>query len=80
MHDADFPLAHDIQAAIFPRALFQDFLAGADPLHSDASRQFLQLAFVDLALEVEQMTDQAARRADRDAVRRRTRAPRGCRR
>src|SRR4029077_13650416 len=54
------------QTAIFPRALFQDFLAGGDPLHADAARQFFQLAFVDLALEVEQVTDQAARRADDD--------------
>ena len=59
--EAHFPIAHDIQPAIFPRALFQDLLAGGDPLHADASRHFLQLAFVDFALEVEQVADQAAR-------------------
>ncbi len=66
--DANFPISHDIQPAVLLGTLLQDFLAGAHALHTHAAREGFQLALVDLALEVEQVADQAARRADGDPV------------
>ena len=53
-HDAHFAVAHDVQPAILSRILLQDLLAGSDLLHADAADEFLELALVDLAAQVEQ--------------------------
>ncbi len=40
-HDADFALAHHVQAAVFPCILLQDLLAGGHALHAHAAHGLL---------------------------------------
>ena len=61
-------MTHDIQSAILTRTLLKYFLAGTDTLYAYAARQFFKLAGIDLLIEVEQMTDKAARGADDNAA------------
>jgi hypothetical protein len=60
---------HDTRLAFVPRVLLQDLLADDDSHDADAADQFLELALVDLAGQIEQLADLPAWGTDRDAAR-----------
>ena len=63
-HDLDRALAHHIETAVLAGVLLQDDPPGPHPLDANAAYEVLDLALLDLAAQIEQAGDEAARGAD----------------